>query len=63
MGLQPVFALMHFGAQGDSIIDTAFHLFLQDGGGFRGFCLRGLDDEFVVDGQDGAIRSPLARML
>ena len=71
MGLQPVFALMHLGAQGHSIVYTALHLFPQDGGCLGRLGLRRFHDELIVDGQDEApwmgvlraIRSPLARMF
>ena len=54
MGLQPVFALMHLGAQGHSIVYTALHLFPQDGGCLGRLGLRRFHDELIVDGQDEA---------
>ena len=49
MGLQPVFALMHLGAQGHSIVYTALHLFPQDGGCLGRLGLRRFHDELIVE--------------
>ena len=45
---------MHIGAQGHRVLHAAFHFLPQDAGSLLGLRLRGLHDQFVVDGQNQA---------
>ena len=54
MGLQPVFACVHIGAQGHGVLHAALHLLPQDLRSLFGFRFRGFHDQFVVDGEDQA---------
>ena len=54
VGLQPVFACVHIGAQGHGILHAAFHFLPQDLRSLFGFSLRCFHDQFIVDGQDQA---------